>query len=136
MKLYKGDDNVIILTKLINGANNNNIVAGIHYMPAMLMSELNKTQEELEQMGYIFVEELPQEDTPANHFSKLFYNPETKELWYEYEELPPPEPDEKDVKINALEAKVDNLELQLEEKEMTLMIAIAEAYEASIGGGN
>lgn len=60
----------------------------VHNMPFDEVNGLHKTQEELEQIG-ILVDEIPEPQIPTGQqVSGMFVNPETKEVWYEYEDVP------------------------------------------------
>lgn len=65
------------------------LVQGMHYDPFHPVDGFGKTQEELEAEGHIFVErsDIPE---PENNGKapRLYINPQTKEMWYEYEEIP------------------------------------------------
>lgn len=62
-------------------------VNNIHYRPFDPQYGLGKTQEELEQDG-ILIESLTEpEDSPFKS-AVLYCNPQTKEVWYEYEDRP------------------------------------------------
>lgn len=65
---------------------NNKRVVYEHHKPFDLVAGLGKTQEELEKEG-VLVDSIPESEnngkTPILHC-----NPKTKELWYEYEEIP------------------------------------------------
>lgn len=62
-------------------------VSFIHYMPFDEKEGLNKTKEELEIEGFL-VESIPEAEINGKN-AILHINPETKELWYEYQEDPP-----------------------------------------------
>lgn len=64
-------------------------VQGIHYDPFHPTDGFGKTQEELEAEGGIFVERNAIPEPENNGMApRLYINPQTKELWYEYEEIP------------------------------------------------
>jgi hypothetical protein len=60
----------------------------IHNMPFDQIHGLRKTQEELETEG-ILVENIPPEQIQDNTVSTLYYNPLTKQAWYEYNKVIP-----------------------------------------------
>lgn len=61
----------------------------IHNMPFDDEHGLGKTQAELESIG-ILVEEVPEPQIAENQrVAGHFINPTTKEIWYEYEDIPP-----------------------------------------------
>ena len=68
----------------------------VHYMPEEL------SQETLEGALLIPKEQMPIQEERENFVGTLYCNPETNELWYEYEELPP-----------TIEARVEALESAL-----------------------
>lgn len=58
-----------------------------HYMPFDRYHGLGKTREELEQEGTL-VESVPEPEQTKEKSAILHCNPQTKELWYEYEDIP------------------------------------------------
>ncbi|OQB15701.1 MAG: hypothetical protein BWY15_00414 [Firmicutes bacterium ADurb.Bin193] len=78
----------------------------IHYMPFDEIEGLNKTQEELEAEG-ILVESLPDINAPeGQRICGRFVNPQTKEVWYEYEPLPL-------TKEEQLQAQIDEISIAM-----------------------
>ncbi|MFI2132917.1 hypothetical protein ACH434_23160 [Lysinibacillus fusiformis] len=105
-------------------------VQGVHYDPFHPTDGFGKTQEELEAEGYIFVNEsdIPQ---PENNgmIPRLYINPQTKEMWHEYEEMPKSEieilrDENRDLKI----ALAESVEAQQQDK-IENQLAIAELVE-------
>lgn len=62
-------------------------VPGVHLKPFDEVDGLHKTAEELEQTG-ILVESVPEPNVSEGQSASLFINPETKDMWYEYEVIP------------------------------------------------
>jgi hypothetical protein len=60
----------------------------VHAMPFHKKYGFGKTKEELEQEGF-FVESIPEPQQIEGKAPILRCNPTTKELWYEYEDIPP-----------------------------------------------
>ncbi|WP_207653319.1 hypothetical protein [Clostridium cochlearium] len=88
--------------------NNCNQVNYTHYMPFHEKHGLGKTQEQLEQEG-ILVDSIPEPKQIEGKAPILYCNPETKELWYEYEDIPPTPEDLQQEKIQALEQSMAEL---------------------------
>lgn len=83
-------------------------VTTIHYMPFDEQHGLGKTKEELEQEG-ILVDEIPEPEQIEGKYPVLHCNPETKELWYEYEDIPKTKEEIQQEKIEALEQSIAEL---------------------------
>ncbi|MFJ7919982.1 hypothetical protein ACIQ6U_09505 [Lysinibacillus fusiformis] len=105
-------------------------VQGVHYDPFHPTDGFGKTQEELEAEGHIFVNEsdVPQ---PENNgmIPRLYINPQTKEMWNEYAEMPKSEieilrDENRDLKI----ALAESVEAQQQDK-IENQLAIAELVE-------
>jgi len=105
-------------------------VQGVHYDPFHPTDGFGKTQEELEAEGHIFVNEsdIPQ---PENNgmIPRLYINPQTKEMWHEYAEMPKSEieilrDENRDLKI----ALAESVEAQRQDK-IENQLAIAELVE-------
>lgn len=79
------------------------LVNFIHYKPLDDIDGLGKTEEELSMTGVLVVS-LPELEQREGHTAKLYINPQTKELWYEYLEVPKPETPEQ--KIQRLEQNI------------------------------
>lgn len=79
-----------------------------HYMPFHEKHGLGKTKEELEQEG-ILVDSIPKPEQIEGKAPILYCNPETKELWYEYEDIPKTEEELQQEKIQALEQSIAEL---------------------------
>lgn len=62
-------------------------VGYIHYMPFDKEHGLDMTREELEQEG-ILVDSVPEPEHIDGKSAVLYCNPETKELWFEYADIP------------------------------------------------
>lgn len=76
-----------IYLEYVTETENRAIVNFIHYYPFDEVDGLGKTAEELGQTG-ILVESVPQETIQPGKLSVLYVNPQTKELWYEYIDVP------------------------------------------------
>jgi hypothetical protein len=61
--------------------------------------------EDFERAGGIMVESLPIPEHKEGKMSVLLINPDTKELWYDYQEIPPREPTENE----KLQLQIDEL---------------------------
>lgn len=105
-------------------------VQGVHYDPFHPTDGFGKTQEELEAEGHIFVNEsdIPH---PENNgmIPRLYINPQTKEIWHEYAEMPKSEieilrDENRDLKI----ALAESVEAQQQDK-IENQLAIAELVE-------
>ncbi|QTB25196.1 hypothetical protein [Lysinibacillus sphaericus] len=106
------------------------LVQGMHYDPFHPVDGFGKTQEELEAEGHIFVEEsdipIPEDN---GKIANLYINPQTKEMWYEYQDMPKSEIDilrdeNRDLKI----ALAESVEAQQQDK-IQNQLAIAELVE-------
>ncbi len=106
------------------------LVQGKHYDPFSPTSGFGKTQEELEAESHIFVEE---SDIPIpvdnGKIANLYINPQTKEMWYEYQDMPKSEieilrDENRDLKI----ALAESVEAQQQDK-IVNQLAIAELVE-------
>jgi hypothetical protein len=90
----------------------------VHYQPFDEIIGLQKTKEELEQTG-IFVDTVPYPQEVNGKTPVLFANPQTKELWYEYEDLPKDENiltqelEETKAKLAMAELTIDTLRQQM-----------------------
>lgn len=89
----------------------------IHHMPFDEKQGFGKTKEELEQTGAL-VESIPEPYDFQDKFAVLYCNPETKELWYEYEDLP--------LTIEEQLAEKDAQILKLKEEQFKLQQATTE----------
>jgi len=92
-------------------------VEGIHYDPFHPTDGFGKTQEELEAEGGIFVERsaVPQPENNGK-IARLYINPQTKEMWHEYEEMPKSEMEilkEENEALKKSQADQDELLMQL-----------------------
>lgn len=85
-------------------------VGFIHYMPFDSKHGFGKTQAELEQEG-ILVASIPEPQQIKGKQAILYCNPSTKELWYEYEDIPITE----ETKIAELEKQVNALNIAMAE---------------------
>ena len=75
--------------------------------------------------GGALVELVPEPETPAGKGSILYINPQTKELWYEYVDVPLPE----DERI----AKLEQENTELKKSNLDTQEAILELYEMIMG---
>ncbi|MDU1348257.1 hypothetical protein [uncultured Clostridium sp.] len=78
-----------------------------HYYPFHEEYGLGMTKEELEEEG-ILVTEMPKKESIKGKFAILYCNPESKDVWYEYEDIPEQPKEElqeevKDLKEQLLE---------------------------------
>lgn len=80
----------------------NSYVTYIHYMPFHEKHGFKKTREQLEQEG-ILVNEVPEPEQIEGKAAILHANPETKELWYEYEDIQPTPGELEEQRITQLE---------------------------------
>lgn len=78
----------------------NEVVTFKHFMPFDEEYGLDKTKKELEQEG-VLVEEIPEPEEKEGKNAILHCNPGTKELWYEYEDIPKTPEEEQQEKIEA-----------------------------------
>ncbi len=88
-----------------------------HYMPFHEKYGLGKTKEELEQEG-VLVDSIPESKQIEGKAPILYCNPSTKELWYEYEDIPKTQEEIQQKKISQLESAL---------LEMTTLNAIQQA---------
>ena len=94
------------------------LVTFTHFMPFDEIHGLGKTEQELLERGAL-VESEPQKEFHPDKQAMLFYNPQTKELWYEYATLPVPEED----RISQLEiATEENKKANLDTQEAVLQL--------------
>jgi len=81
-------------------------VTSVHYMPFDEVNGLGMTEEELELSGML-VDSIPSAVIPkGQRKTGMFINPQTKEVWYEYETIPP-------TKEELLQAQVDELTIAM-----------------------
>ncbi|WP_258954705.1 hypothetical protein [Lysinibacillus fusiformis] len=106
------------------------LVQGMHYDPFHPVDGFGKTQEELEAEGHIFVErsDIPEPENNGKS-PQLYINPQTKEMWHEYAEMPKSEieilrDENRDLKI----ALAESVEAQQQDK-IENQLAIAEVVE-------
>lgn len=90
------------------------IVGFVHHKPFDPVEGFQKTREELEQTG-VLVDALPELEIPEGKQPTLYYNRETKELWYEYSD-PPVEP------IDAIGQEVARLKFENLQKDMIIQM--------------
>lgn len=76
-----------------------------HYMPFDEKHGLGKTQEQLEQEG-ILVDSIPEPQQTEGKLAILYCNPDTKETYYEYEDMPKTPEDEQAERIEQLEQQL------------------------------
>lgn len=79
-----------------------------HYKPFDEQYGLHRTQEELEQEG-ILVENLPNPEAIPYKNPVLYCNPQTKEVWYEYEDRPLTPEEEMRQRIELMQQALDAL---------------------------
>jgi hypothetical protein len=84
----------------------------IHYMPFDEKDGLKRTQEELEQEGML-IDNLPEVEQIEGKKPVLYCNPNTKEVWYEHEDI-------QKTKEELLQDKVTQLENALIETQNTV----------------
>ncbi|GED71162.1 hypothetical protein BRE01_48640 [Brevibacillus reuszeri] len=88
------------------------LVTFIHYKPLDPNEGLGKTADELSLTG-VFIDALPQRERPLGKDAKLYFNPQTKETWYEYVDIPLPDNERiTQVEISTEENKKANLDTQ------------------------
>lgn len=87
------------------------IVGGQHFMPFDEQHGLGKTKEQLEAEGGIFVDSLPQKEHIEGKAPILHINPQTKEMWYEYQDVRNPFTEE----IDILKQQIALMQQALEE---------------------
>lgn len=80
------------------------LVTSRNYLPFDDAYGLGKTEEELERTGVLVEEEITPENNGKNAI--LYINPQTKEQWYEYTDIPKTE-------TELLNDKLDNAILEL-----------------------
>ncbi|GIO06203.1 hypothetical protein J31TS6_22310 [Brevibacillus reuszeri] len=109
----------------------------IHYNPLDPNEGLGKTADELSLTG-VLIEALPQLEKHDGKDAKLYFNPQTKELWYEYVDSPLPENDriaqlEQNMKALMLSA-TDQYEqtLAIEDKTKATMLATTDLFEQTL----
>lgn len=78
------------------------LVTTIHYKPFDKVDGLRKTKEELEEVG-VLVDYIPPAIDEIGKRASLYINLETKELWYEYVEIPSGDTDD----LKALKEKME-----------------------------
>lgn len=83
-----------------------------HYMPFHEKHGLGKSKEELEQEG-LLVDSIPEPQQIEGKSAILYCNPTTKELWYEYEDIPKTQEELQAQKINDLEGAIMELTMIL-----------------------
>lgn len=88
--------------------NETNKVTYQHHKPFHKKHGLGKTIEQLEQEG-ILVDSIPEPEQIEGKQAILYCNPDTKELWYEYEDIPKTDEDLQQEKIQALEQSIAEL---------------------------
>ncbi|WPS86886.1 hypothetical protein SMD22_20655 [Brevibacillus halotolerans] len=76
----------------------NGVVTFVHYMPFDEVNGLGKSSEKLQTTG-LLVDSIPQPEVNGK-IPKLFINPKTQELWYEYTDRPL-SPEEEIVQLKA-----------------------------------
>lgn len=94
---------MIFLGELEQVRDNSYKVGFIHYLPFDEKEGLNKSIEELEQEG-VLVESIPEAEEREGKTPILYCNTETKELWYEYEDIPKTKEELLVEKVNQLES--------------------------------
>lgn len=97
---------MIFLGDLKEVGENKCLVGLVHNFPLHPTHGFNKTIVELKQEG-VLIESIPKPEITEGKTATLFVNPETKEVWYEYEDLPLTPKDE----LNQL--KQDNTLLKM-----------------------
>ncbi|BAQ11289.1 phage protein [Bacillus sp. OxB-1] len=98
-------------------SNHENQVVYRHNMPFHEKHGLGKTQAELEQEG-LLVDYVPTPDTSdKTKMAVLYINPETKELYYQYEDIP----DTPESEVALL--RKENATLQSAVSELTMFVA-------------
>lgn len=58
-------------------------VKSVDYMPFDTIHGIDKSEDELKQIG-VLIDEMPMLDCKEGVSPKLFLNPQTKQVWYEY----------------------------------------------------
>ncbi len=86
------------------------LISFTHYVPFDKVNGLNKTKEELEKEGYL-VESIP-EPKELNKIPTLYLNPETMELFYEYQDMPKSKEELLEEKVILLQNAIDEILLK------------------------
>ncbi|NFA59448.1 hypothetical protein K8O96_12195 [Clostridium sporogenes] len=88
-------------------------VMSIHFIPFDPEYGLEKTKEELEANGGIFVTEIPKSERINGKYPIRYWNPKTQKIFYEYEDVPEHEEEIQEGRIEKLEKENKELENQL-----------------------
>src|SRR5699024_6182997 len=99
---------MIYLGELVKKEYNSYVVGFVHYMPFHEVHGMGKSKEELEQEG-ILVDSIPEPQQIEGKSAVLHFNPETKDLWYEYEDKPKTPEELQQEKIESLEQSIAEL---------------------------
>lgn len=94
-------------------------VKGRHYMPFDEKNGLGKTREQLELEG-VFVHSIPEPQQVDGKSVILYCNPATKELWYEYEDIPKTSEQIQQEKIDELKSQSESQDQAIAELSMTI----------------
>jgi|GEM_PF-1511932 len=93
----------------------------IHYNPFDSKEGLGKTEKQLRLTGAL-IESLPTRETQSGKDAMLYYNPRTREVWYEYVDMPVENTDELQMlkekmeqQKNAMTEAYDAIAVQSEE---------------------
>ncbi|WP_289142451.1 hypothetical protein [uncultured Brevibacillus sp.] len=120
----------MIFVRLMEISEVKSMVTLVHHQPDLL--------NETERADGFFVESIPEYVPQLGKTAELFYNPQTKEFYYEYRDVPTTESEriaqlEKNLKDLMLTA-TDQYEqtLEIEEKTKTTMLATTDLFEQNL----
>ncbi|WP_242955175.1 hypothetical protein [Clostridium sporogenes] len=116
------EENLILLESMIRITDEKYQVMSIHFMPFDPEYGLEKTKEELEANGGIFVTEIPNPERIEGKYPTLYWNPKTKKLFYEYEDNVEGEEDIPKIE-ETQDERIEKLEKENKELENQLLLA-------------
>ncbi|GAA0082419.1 MULTISPECIES: hypothetical protein [Clostridium] len=85
-------------------------IKSIHFMPFDEIYGLHKSKEEIEREGGVFIEEIPEPEKIKGKSSSRYWNPKTKKIFYEYEDIPDYEENTSKSKEEIQEERIEKLE--------------------------
>ncbi|EJE7236808.1 hypothetical protein M5L40_003846 [Clostridium botulinum] len=104
---------MIYLSKLVRITDTKYKIRDIHYKPFDEKEGLHETREKLEEIG-ILVRDIPKPKQIEGKYFVRFINPKTKEIFYEYEEIPKSKEENLEEKLkmlteNLAQEKINNM---------------------------
>ncbi|MHB9946429.1 hypothetical protein CF095_13710 [Clostridium botulinum] len=94
----------------------------MHFYPFDEVYGLHKSREEIEKEGGVFIEKIPEPERIKGKSSSRYWNPKTKKIFYEYEDISDYEENTPKSKEEIQEERIEKLEKENKELENQLLL--------------